>query len=76
MEPKEIIITPKVVEGLRRIYCSSRQDFINAFGEEDGCHLWDKFFHEYRKNVFEFLCYLDLNNLRLANKLREPKVEL
>lgn len=49
------------VESLRHINCMEKEDFKECFGE-DGDYLWNKFVNVKEADVFEFLCYLDLQN--------------
>lgn len=49
------------IETLRVINCLEKEDFKECFGSQ-GPYLWDKFVNEKDADVFEFLCYLDLQN--------------
>ena len=47
---------------IRHLNCMTKQDFIEVFGSE---HYWDKFYNQYERNVGKFICYLDLENMRV-----------
>jgi hypothetical protein len=49
------------IETLRVLNCLEKHDFNECFGK-DGSYLWNKFVNEKNADVFEFLCYLDLQN--------------
>jgi hypothetical protein len=49
------------IETLRVINCLEKEDFRECFGQS-GPYMWDKFVNEKKADVFEFLCYLDLQN--------------
>lgn len=49
------------IESLRVINCMEKEDFKDCFGP-DGDYLWGKFVDAKKADVFEFLCYLDLQN--------------
>ena len=66
------------VETLRVLNCLEREDFNECFGK-DGSYLWNKFVNEKKADVFEFLCYLDLQNGKILydyclNRLRNKRV--
>lgn len=46
-------------ENLRRLNCSNRTFFIEAFGKEDGDHYWGKLSCTYKGDLGKFLMYLD-----------------
>ncbi len=51
-------------ESIRHIKCMTIWDFERVFGE-DAKYLWDKLYSEFNRDVANWICYLDTNNIAL-----------
>ncbi len=58
---------------IQTVYCMGLTEFRLVFGDHMGEHLWLKFHDEKNRDVADFICALDSQNLqRLVENARSP----
>lgn len=62
-------------ELMRHLGCINGDKFEAIFGSEMGQYLAEKFFIEYKRNVRNFICYLDSSNMELLWKYLKDYLE-